>query len=43
MVAKMTHLQLHYGLAGAREKFEELTAHLVRSQRPDAERIRIGS
>lgn len=41
MAVKLTHLQLIYGVAGAREKFEELTAHLIRSERPDAERIRI--
>jgi hypothetical protein len=41
MVAKLTDLQLIYGLAGAREKFEELTVHLIRSENPEAERVRI--
>ncbi len=41
MEVKLTHLQLVYGVAGAREKFEELTAHLIRSERPDAERVRV--
>jgi hypothetical protein len=41
MAVKLTHLQLIYGVAGAREKFEELIAHLIRSERPDTERIRI--
>lgn len=41
MAVKLTHLQLIYGVAGAREKFEELTAHLIRSEHSDAERIRI--
>lgn len=41
MALKLTHLQLIYGAAGAREKFEELAAHLIRSERPDTERIRI--
>lgn len=41
MEVKLTHLQQIYGVPGAREKFEELTAHLIRSERPDAERIRI--
>jgi hypothetical protein len=41
MAIKLSHLQLIYGLAGAREKFEELTAHLIRSESPGTERIRI--
>jgi hypothetical protein len=41
MVVKFTDLQLIYGQAGAREKFEELAAHLIRSERPDVERLRI--
>src|SRR5688500_12931263 len=41
MAVILTVLQLIYGKAGAREKFEELTAHLIRSERPDTERIRI--
>ena len=41
MVHKLTHLQLIYGAAGAREKFEELTAHLIRSESPDTDRVRI--
>jgi hypothetical protein len=41
MAVKLTHLKLIYGNAGAREKFEELATHLIRSERPDVERIRI--
>jgi len=41
MAIKLTHLQLIYGPAGAREKFEELAVHLIRSERPEVERIRI--
>jgi len=41
MVVKLIHLQQVYGAAGAREKFEELTAHLIRAECPDAERIRV--
>ncbi len=41
MVVKLTHLILHYGEAGAREQFDELAAYLIRSERPDVERIRI--
>lgn len=41
MAVKLTHLQLIYGVAGAREKFEELTVQLLHSQYPDVERIRI--
>lgn len=41
MAVKLTHLQLIYGVAGAREKFEDLVIHLIRSERPDTERVRI--
>jgi hypothetical protein len=41
MAVKLTHLQLIYGVAGAREKFEDLAVHLIRSERPDAGRVRI--
>jgi hypothetical protein len=41
MAVKLTHLQLIYGVAGARENFEDLTVQLIRSERPDAERVRI--
>lgn len=41
MAEKLIHLKLIYGDAGAREKFEELTAHLIRSERPNVERVRI--
>jgi hypothetical protein len=41
MSVKLTHLQLIYGIAGAREQFEDLTIQLIRSVRPKAETIRI--
>jgi hypothetical protein len=41
MTVGIRHLEFLYGLAGAREKFEEMTAHLIRSQHPAAERVRI--
>lgn len=41
MAVKLTDLQLIYGAAGARDKFEDLAVHLIRSERPDAERVRI--
>jgi hypothetical protein len=41
MAVKLTDLQLIYGVAGAREKFEDLAVHLIKSERPDVERIRI--
>jgi hypothetical protein len=41
MAVKLTDLRLIYGVAGAREKFEDLTVQLIRSERPDAERVRI--
>jgi hypothetical protein len=41
MAVKLTHLLLLYGTAGAREQFENLVVQLIRSERPDAQRIRI--
>jgi hypothetical protein len=41
MDVKLSHLVLIYGVAGAREKFEELTTQLIHSERPDTDRIRI--
>lgn len=41
MAVELTHLQLIYGVAGAREKFEDLCTHLIRSQHPHLERVRI--
>ena len=41
MSVKLTHLQLIYGIAGAREQFEDLTIQLIRSVRSKAETIRI--
>src|SRR5229473_1535444 len=41
MSAKLTHLPLIYGDAGARDKFQDLVVHLIRSERPDLAGIRI--
>ena len=41
MPVKLTHLQLIYGVAGAREQFEELVVHLIRAEHPDVDRVRI--
>ncbi len=41
MAVKLTDLQLIYGIAGAREKFEDLCAHLIRAEHPNLERVRI--
>jgi hypothetical protein len=41
MSAKLTHLSLIYGDAGARDKFQDLVVHLIRSERPDVAGIRI--
>jgi len=41
MAVKLTDLQLIYGAAGARDKFEDLAVHLIRSERPVAEWVRI--
>jgi hypothetical protein len=38
---KLTHLQLHWGLAGAREKFEDMVAQLIHVERPDSQRVRV--
>src|SRR5262245_9600702 len=41
MAAKIIDLQLIYGLAGAREKFEELCVQLVKSELPNADKVRV--
>jgi hypothetical protein len=41
MSVKLTHLQILWGLAGAREKFEEMVAQLIHVQQPDSQRVRI--
>jgi hypothetical protein len=41
MAVKLTHLQLHWGLAGAREKFEDMTAQLIHVERPNSQRVRV--
>src|SRR5262245_55365206 len=41
MAVKLTHLQLHWGLAGAREKFEDMAAQLIHVERPDSQRVRV--
>jgi hypothetical protein len=41
MSLKLAHLQIHWGLAGAREKFEEMVSQLIHVERPDSQRIRI--
>lgn len=41
MPVNLSQLELLYGKAGAREKFEELAIHLIRSQHPNVERTRI--
>jgi hypothetical protein len=41
MAVKIAHLQLIYGVAGAREKFEDLIVQLIRSECPDVDRVRI--
>ncbi len=40
-MVSLRHLEILYGVAGAREKFEEMTVHLIHSQHPTAERVRI--
>lgn len=41
MAVKLIDLQLLYGIAGARDKFEDLCAKLVRSESPTATGIRV--
>lgn len=38
---KLTHLQLHWGLAGARDKFEDMVSQLIHVVRPDSQRVRV--
>lgn len=41
MAVKIIDLQLIYGVAGAREKFEELASQLIRSELPLAAKVRV--
>jgi hypothetical protein len=41
MAVKLIDLQLIFGVAGAREKFEDLASQLVRNEQPDADKVRI--
>jgi hypothetical protein len=41
MPIKLIDLQLIYGVAGAREKFEDLASQLVRGEQPNADKVRI--
>jgi hypothetical protein len=41
MAVKLIDLQLIYGVAGAREKFEDLVAQLVKGEQPKADKVRI--
>jgi hypothetical protein len=41
VAVKLIDLQLIYGVAGAREKFEDLASQLVKSEQPSADKVRI--
>jgi len=41
MAVKLIDLQLIYGVAGARERFEDLVSQLVEGEQPDADKVRI--
>ncbi|MDQ3332056.1 MAG: hypothetical protein M3552_15610 [Planctomycetota bacterium] len=41
MSINLKHLQILWGIAGAREKFEDLVVQLIHVERPDSQRIRI--
>jgi hypothetical protein len=41
MTLRLSHLEIHWGLSGAREKFEEMVSQLIHVERPDAQRIRV--
>ena len=41
MAVKLIDLQLIYGVAGSREKFEDLTAKLLKAEQPQADKVRV--
>lgn len=41
MAVKLANLQILWGVAGAREKFEDMVSQLIHVERPDSKRIRI--
>ena len=41
MAIKLTSLQILWGLAGAREKFEDMVSQLIHVERPNSRRVRI--
>jgi hypothetical protein len=41
LAAKLASLQILWGVAGAREKFEDMVCQLIHVERPDSQRIRI--
>src|ERR1700687_4420776 len=41
MSVDLRHLEILYGLIGAREKFEDMTVQLIRTEHRSADRIRV--
>jgi hypothetical protein len=41
MAVKLIDLQLKYGVAGARQKFEDLASQLVKGEQPNADKVRM--
>jgi hypothetical protein len=41
MAVKLIDLQLIYGVAGAREQFDELVSKLVKNEQPEADKVRV--
>ena len=41
MSINLRYLEILYGVVGAREKFEDMTVQLIRTEHPSADRVRI--
>ncbi len=41
MTVKLIDLQIIYGLAGAREKFEDLAFDIIKAEEPTAQKVRV--
>jgi hypothetical protein len=41
MLVNLRHLEILYGVIGAREKFEDMTVQLIRSENPSVDRVRV--
>ena len=41
MAVKLIDQQVIYGVAGAREKFEELSSQLIKNEEPNARKVQV--